>query len=559
MRNKQILPIIKNIFLILLVCMAVVLYVMSLMLDRRAGGIFQINNMNVRIDNIQGILSSLISLMCILMVTIDYKKGRIFAYIFLALHVAFMTLGIVRSRQLFSLPGIYNSVVTLISVTLIYWQLSRSDKMSVTDYMTGLMNRRGLVKYIEKKVSEKNKLYLIYLELDNFRAINDNLGHKYGDMIIRIIAKRLNNYSDKDTFVSRIGGAEFAVVIGSKRDPREFATKLTETLGKNIVINDINPININISIYAGISEYPTNAIFADELLKYADIAIYHIRKNQNKKVLFFDQNMKEELSKQIELEKIVKEALEKNWFYLTYQPQFKMKDKSLRGFETLLRLRLPDGTMISPTEFIPAVEKNNIILNVDRYVLSHAMQETKNLMNTSGRDDIFISINISAKSISSEDFIQNLKQTIYEIGFPANNLELEITEYSLAENRLVTTNNINILRALGIKISLDDFGTGYTSLSQVLELPVDLIKIDKSMIDNIYDKPTNRDFLEAIIYMGHLMNCQVVAEGVELNEQLDFLKDHECDFVQGFIWGKPVTYFDALEVCKNSNIYGGRF
>lgn len=559
MNNKQILPVIKNIFLVLLVCIAVILYLMSISLNSRLGGVFQINNMNVRIDNIHGILSSLISLMCILMVTIDFKKGRILAYIFLTLQIGFMTIGIIRSDELFSLPGIYNSIVTIISVTLIYWQLSRSNKMSVTDYMTGLMNRRGLVKYIEKKVSEKNKLYLIYLELDNFRAINDNLGHKYGDMIIRIVAKRLNNYSDKDTFVSRIGGAEFAVVIGNKKDPREFATKLTETLGKDIVINDTNPININISIYAGISEYPTNAVVADELLKYADIAIYHIRKSPNKKVLFFDQNMKEELSKQIELEKIVKEALEKNWFYLTFQPQFKLKDKSLRGFETLLRLRLPDGTMISPSEFIPAVEKNDIILNVDRYVLTHAMQETKNLMNTSGRDDILISINISAKSISSEDFIQNLKQTIYEIGFPANNLELEITEYSLAENRLVTTNNINILRALGIKISLDDFGTGYTSLSQVLELPVDLIKIDKSMIDNIYDKPTNRDFLEAIIYMGHLMNCQVVAEGVELNEQLDFLKDHECDYVQGFIWGKPVTYFDALEVCKNSNIYGGSF
>lgn len=559
MNNKQILPVIKNIFLVLLVCIAVILYLMSISLNSRLGGVFQINNMNVRIDNIHGILSSLISLMCILMVTIDFKKGRILAYIFLTLQIGFMTIGIIRSDELFSLPGIYNSIVTIISVTLIYWQLSRSNKMSVTDYMTGLMNRRGLVKYIEKKVSEKNKLYLIYLELDNFRAINDNLGHKYGDMIIRIVAKRLNNYSDKDTFVSRIGGAEFAVVIGSKKDPREFATKLTETLGKDIVINDTNPININISIYAGISEYPTNAVVADELLKYADIAIYHIRKSPNKKVLFFDQNMKEELAKQIELEKIVKEALEKNWFYLTFQPQFKLKDKSLRGFETLLRLRLPDGTMISPSEFIPAVEKNDIILSVDRYVLTHAMQETKNLMNTSGRDDILISINISAKSISSEDFIQNLKQTIYEIGFPANNLELEITEYSLAENRLVTTNNINILRALGIKISLDDFGTGYTSLSQVLELPVDLIKIDKSMIDNIYDKPTNRDFLEAIIYMGHLMNCQVVAEGVELNEQLDFLKDHECDYVQGFIWGKPVTYFDALEVCKNSNIYGGSF
>lgn len=554
-KSRNIVEILKTIGLIVCMAAAVMLYIMNIRLTQKAGEVYTVGNMTVTADNIMGIIMSLISLACIIMVTMDYKKGRIVAYIFLAFSLVSMTISIFRNHTLSSLPGIYNSVVSIISVSLIYWQLSKSNKAAVTDYMTGLKNRRGLVNYIEKKVTEKNKLFLIYLELDNFRAINDNLGHKYGDMIIRIVAKRLNNYSDKDTFVSRIGGAEFAVVIGSKREPREFATKLTESLGKNISIkNGDNSININLTVYAGISEYPANAVEADELLKFADIAIYHARnKAQGKKVLFFDKKMKDELSRSIELEKIVKEALEKNWFYLVFQPQFRIQGKILRGFETLLRLRLPDGTMISPGEFIPAVEKSDIIMSVDEYVLSHAMAEAKNLMNTSGRDNLIISINISAKTIASEDFVEKLKNTIYDTGFPSNRLELEITEYSMAENKIITMNNVNLLRTLGVKVALDDFGTGYTSLAQVLNMPIDLMKIDKSLIDEIYEKPTNRDFVDTIIYMGHIMNCEVISEGVETEEQLDFLKDHECDFVQGYIWGRPLTYYDALEVCKNSN------
>ncbi|MCQ2495334.1 MAG: bifunctional diguanylate cyclase/phosphodiesterase [Lachnospiraceae bacterium] len=504
-------------------------------------------------SNINGMLSSLISFICILMVLIAHKKGLISAYIFQALNIGFMTTEIIRHHNISTLPGIFNGIVSVVSVTLIYIQLTRSTKMAITDYMTGLMNRRGLVKYIDNKVLDKNQLFLIYLELDNFRVINDNLGHKYGDMILRIVAKRLKNYAGRDVFVSRIGGAEFAVLINSKNDPKEFAGKLVDNLGKNISIKaGDESITINITVYAGISEYPANALEADELLKFADIAIYHARKSKTKKVLFFDKKMKDELSRQIELEKTVKDAIEKNWFYLVYQPQYTLKDKRLRGFETLLRLRLPDGTMISPGEFIPAVEKSEEILEVDQYVLKSALEEGKNLMNTSGRDDILISVNISAKTISSEDFVEKLQKIIFSTGFPTNNLELEITEYSLSDSKAVTANNIKTLRSIGVKIALDDFGTGYTSLGQVLELPIDLLKIDKSLIDDIYEKPVNRDFVDAVIYMGHLMKCEVISEGVESDEQLNFLRDHECDFVQGYIWGKPVPFYDALEICKNT-------
>jgi len=542
----------RTLGLILCIILVVGLYVLNIIVSQKGLDLVT-DSFELSSSNINGMLSSLISFICILMVLIAHKKGLISAYIFQALNIGFMTTEIIRHHNISTLPGIFNGIVSVVSVTLIYIQLTRSTKMAITDYMTGLMNRRGLVKYIDNKVLDKNQLFLIYLELDNFRVINDNLGHKYGDMILRIVAKRLKNYAGRDVFVSRIGGAEFAVLINSKNDPKEFAGKLVDNLGKNISIKaGDESITINITVYAGISEYPANALEADELLKFADIAIYHARKSKTKKVLFFDKKMKDVLSRQIELEKTVKDAIEKNWFYLVYQPQYTLKDKRLRGFETLLRLRLPDGTMISPGEFIPAVEKSEEILEVDQYVLKSALEEGKNLMNTSGRDDILISVNISAKTISSEDFVEKLKNIIFSTGFPTNNLELEITEYSLSDSKAVTANNIKTLRSIGVKIALDDFGTGYTSLGQVLELPIDLLKIDKSLIDDIYEKPVNRDFVDAVIYMGHLMKCEVISEGVESDEQLNFLRDHECDFVQGYIWGKPVPFYDALEICKNT-------
>ena len=258
------------------------------------------------------------------------------------------------------------------------------------------------------------------------------------------------------------------------------------------------------------------------------------------------ENMEE---KQREAEFLVKEALKNGYFYLVYQPQFTSKDRKLRGFETLIRCRNPDGLIVNPSFFIPAAENTNLIIQVDEFVLITAMNEFKPLLESSSKD-LTLSINVSAKNIGSTDFIPRIRSIIENTGFPPEKLEFEITEYSFAESLEITVSNIQKLREMGIKIALDDFGTGYTSIKQLMNLPINLLKIDKSLIDDIEKNQSMQDMIDSVIYMGHIMNCEVISEGVEKNDQLDFLVRHNCDFIQGFVWSQPLSYEDAKLLCE---------
>ena len=404
---------------------------------------------------------------------------------------------------------------------------------------------------IDRSIRDKKAFSVVYFEIENFRTINDNLGHKYGDVALKTVANKLMEIENEDNvYVSRIGGAEFAAVVFGSIDPKSFAEKVIDKIGTNVTNADNMDIRLSLSVYSGICSYPGDANNADDILKYADIAVYTARTARTKnRICYFDKEMKEKLFRQIELERMVRDSLTHDYFYLVYQPQYDINTKELRGFETLLRLKTPDGVNVSPGEFIPVVEKSELIMKVDSYVIRRALKEAKAMVDAKG-NNIVISINVSAKNISSHGFVAEIKDALKESGFPPKCLEIEITEYSFAEDNVVTTENVTELRALGIQIALDDFGTGYTSLSQVMRLPVNLLKIDKSLIDDIENNQINRDFVDAIIYMGHLMDCDVISEGVESDQQLGLLKDHECDFVQGFVWGKPMEYEQAVELCK---------
>ncbi|MBR4144830.1 MAG: EAL domain-containing protein [Lachnospiraceae bacterium] len=513
---------------------------------------FGFGNMKLQAVSFLGILQAVNGLLCIVMVCLDYKIGRVLAYIFTLGSIFFMFMGIVRSGEMSSLPGIYNSIISLVSVVIISSGLSKADRRAVTDYLTGLRNRRGFVTLLENSIKEKKCFHVIYFEIDNFRTINDNLGHKYGDIALKTVADKLREVENEDNvYVSRIGGAEFAAVVFGGVDAENFAAKVIEKMSTSITnVDEDFDIRFSLSIYSGISTYPDDSTNSDDLLKYADIAVFNARhENMKKRICFFNNEMKERFFRQIEIERIVKESLTKDYFYLVYQPQYEIKEKKLRGFETLIRLKQPDGTMISPAEFIPVVEKTELINRIDNYVIKRALKEAKAMVEAKNKE-IIISVNVSAKNISSQGFVEEVTNALNESGFPPECLEIEITEYSFAEDREITIDNVTRLRKLGIQIALDDFGTGYTSLSQVMHLPISLLKIDKSLIDDIENNQVNREFVDAIIYMGHLMNCEVISEGVESDEQLGLLKDHECDFIQGFVWGKPLEYDVAVDLCN---------
>jgi EAL domain-containing protein (putative c-di-GMP-specific phosphodiesterase class I) len=228
-----------------------------------------------------------------------------------------------------------------------------------------------------------------------------------------------------------------------------------------------------------------------------------------------------------------------------FQPQYSTDEKKLRGFETLLRLRDTEENAPSPAEFISAAEKNDLILEITAWVLRNALKTFAPIVKGT---DLSISINASSKNMESGLFVEEIKEVLEKTGFPAKNLEVEITEYSLLQSFDQTIENIKALRAMGVKVALDDFGTGYSSLSYLEKLPINLLKIDKSLVDDIESNFKSQQFVNAVIYMGHLMGCEVICEGVESEGQLRLLKENKSDFIQGFIWGKPLEYDKAREL-----------
>lgn len=385
--------------------------------------------------------------------------------------------------------------------------------------------------------------------MGNFKFVNDTFGHSYGDVAMKVVSKRMNDLVKKSGIITRIGGDEFVVLLFGNVDAKEMAEKLLECISEKIVAEvEESKVDVYLNAYVGISEFPKDSMDSEALVKYADIAMYQATKKGAERICFYDWDMGKELSRQMQLEHLVKEAIENKYFYLMYQPQFSINDKKLRGFESLLRLKTPDGVMVSPGEFIPVAENSDLILRIDSLVLEMAMNQCKDFIEA--YPDIVVSVNVSAKNIASIGFVENVKEIVSRLNFPTQNLEIEITEYCLVQSIDITINNIIALRNMGIQVALDDFGTGYTSLSYLSKMPINLLKVDKTLIDGLEDSDKNCDFVKAVIYMGHLMGCEVISEGVEKEEQLEILKEQGCDLIQGFIWSKPLEFETAKALVK---------
>lgn len=498
--------------------------------------------------NLRGVLQVFSAIFCIFMVCIDCKRGMILTWFILGVSIAAMTVSSVVTRSLESLPGAVTLVLMMVASIVISSSMKKIERDSVTDLVTNLYNRRGLIKELQKRDLNK-KYYMMFLRIRNLKTVNDNLGYEYGDTALRILSERVKKAAGPESLVSKLDGTEFAIAIPSKDDIHAKAKAIMDSVLQVVELEaDGNKANFYLSACAGIASYPDDAKSTMQLLKYADMAMYHASDKTDEKIIFFSENLENEIVRRANVENLIKESLINDYFYLVYQPQYCSYNKQLRGFETLIRMKCPDGTTVSPGEFIPIAEKTDLIFEIDDYVLRRALSEFKDLVKTP-RGDITISVNVSARDISNPGFPQKLNRIIEETGFPPECLEIEITEYSLYDSLNQTVANINKIKETGIKLALDDFGTGYTSLSQLLNLPFDLLKIDKSLVDTIEVSEVSRDFVTLVIYMGHIMKAEVISEGVETETQLGLLKDQECDFIQGYVWGRPLSYQDAKELC----------
>lgn len=512
----------------------------------------QIGNVSFGISTINGCIQTFSFFICVLLIFISPKDGLKVSVVTIGFGIIGISRAAITQKMLAPLPGVFNCALFLILAIVTSRQFIVSEKRAVTDDLTGISNGSAFLKDMYDSVYHSEKGYLFLVHLDGFIPVNSTLGRESGDEVLKVIAARLDAAFKEQSKVYKIDGAEYAIISSEDVECNEIAERIVKLIEDPVTLtkNDI-PTNCYLSAYVGVAPYLTNDLSVENIIKHADIAMNYAINSEREKVCVFSDNMREKIDREIEVERMVKESLKNDYFFLVYQPQYTAGEKRLRGFETLIRMNHPSKEFVSPGEFIAIAEKSNLIFDIDDYVLRRAVKEFKALEKESD-NTLIIAVNVSAKDIAREGFAMKVLDILKEVDFPEECLEIEITEYSFADMQSSALENIFILRNHNILIALDDFGTGYTSLEQLMRLPVNLLKLDKSLIDNVATKKLNADFVKTVIYMGHLMNAEVIAEGVEDENQLDMLRTLECDFTQGYLWGKPMEYDNARQLVEKS-------
>lgn len=405
------------------------------------------------------------------------------------------------------------------------------------DRLTKLPNRLHMAEHLEKKYTQKKPFSLILFGLDGFKVINDSYGHKFGDSLIVCVVDLLKNIFDKDSFIARIGGDEFAVVLDS--DDKEHIKFLLENLKQKfntpLVVNETD---VYITASLGIAVCNFNNKSLDELLQQADSAMYNAKKMGKNTYCFYDEKFIQEALNHTQLATNIKKALQNNELELYYQSQNNPHTSKVVGVEALLRWKSKDG-MIPPDVFIPIAEETGLIIEIGDFVLKQGCKAAKS-WHKKGILNGKVAINISPKQLSHPTFLKNIDNTIKETKCNPEWIELEITENSLMENPSQTILLLHKIKSKGFSISMDDFGTGYSSLSYIKDLPIDKIKIDQSFIRNIKNNPKNQTIVKTTISLAKGLSVVVLAEGVETLEELDFLKTEKVDFIQGYYYTQPM-------------------
>lgn len=414
--------------------------------------------------------------------------------------------------------------------------------MAYHDILTGLPNRLALYEDLSDNFAKNIDAQgtLSFIDLDNFKFINDSMGHSFGDQLIRQIGKRLSQVlKDKGT-VYRLGGDEFVVHINGYKPIEEVTGDMMRILDSFNAPFDIGNSVLHTTFSIGTSCYPEHGCNPDELLKCADIAMHKAKESGKNRFVIFDQNMNEAVQERIVIEKHLWTALENNEFQILYQPQLDLRTGKISGFEALLRWYSPELGNVSPIKFIRIAEDTHLIIKIGKWILQNACCFIKRL-HQNGYLGLTISVNVSMLQLLQDDFVDDVMKTLCFMDLEPEYLELEITESILMESFEMIGKKLMRLQQYGVRIALDDFGKGYSSLHYLLQLPITTLKIDKTFIDSISLKTKERTLTGQIVSMGKRMGFNIIAEGVENEEQLDYLIEHECHKIQGYLFSRPVS------------------
>jgi len=433
----------------------------------------------------------------------------------------------------------------------------RLRKLANFDSLTGLPNRTvfndRLEHALHKIQRSSGTLAVFFLDLDHFKNINDSLGHKAGDILLCEVANRLKSCVREGDTVARLGGDEFTVILEEVRSAKyvaKVADKILAAISQSYLL-DSTEVNISPSI--GISLYPSDGRDVDILLRNADAAMYHAKKHGRNNFQFYSAEMNAQADKRLAMETSLRRAVENDEFFLHFQPQIELKTGKVIGAEALLRWHSEPWGLVSPVQFIPILEDTGLIGTVGELVLKRACQAYLQIQELVD-ENFLMAVNLSGRQFRGGQLPSFVSQLLTDLGMPASNLELEITESILMEDSGLAITSLRELSELGITLAIDDFGTGYSSLSYLKQFPLDVLKIDRSFVNDVTEDADDAAIVDAILAMSKRLQLEVVAEGVESSAQLAFLQEHGCQRVQGYYFSKPLILEDLIEYINKAEI-----
>jgi diguanylate cyclase (GGDEF)-like protein/PAS domain S-box-containing protein len=421
------------------------------------------------------------------------------------------------------------------------------------DMLTGLPNRAlfqdRLLQTIKRSKRNQEKFALLFLDLDEFKKINDSLGHHIGDEVLIEVAKRFNKVLREEDTLSRLGGDEFTIILKNIKNERSVATVAQKLLNSLKAPLSIANHTLHISSSVGISVYPFDATSQEDLLKFADTAMYKAKDEGRNNFQFYAMEMTEKALQKVIMENSLRAAIKENQFEVYYQPQYDARSETIVGMEALVRWIHPHLGIISPLEFIPLAEENGLIIAIDQIVMREAMKQFS-LWYKNGLNPGKLALNLSMRQLNTNTFIIDLFDMMRNNNFDSSWLELEVTEGQMMQNAKQSINKLQRLRSMGINIAIDDFGTGYSSLSYLKKLPLHKLKIDQSFIRDIPSDSDDVAITKAIIAIAKSLNLKLIAEGVETEEQKEFVLQNGCNFIQGYYYSKPIDKNSMEELLK---------
>lgn len=423
------------------------------------------------------------------------------------------------------------------------------------DALTKVPNRMQFQHLLQRAIARakrtKSALCLFYIDVDHFKEINDTFGHLAGDTTLETVAERLSAALPDDTVIGRLAGDEFAVIVDNIRDPSSSLPEL-DRLAREVLDRLADPFYVQghevfMTASMGIACYPADAADVIDLIRNADAALYHAKKNGGNVFAYYSPEMNEAAVERLMTKSKLKRAFERDELLVHYQPKYNLETGTVVGAEALVRWDLPERGIILPADFIPIAEETHLIVEIGEWVLDRVCEDFRywqRSVSSPGR----VSVNLSLKQLRQPNFISRISEILRRYQVSPTCLELEITETTLMENPPRTIKLLDELYALGLHLAIDDFGTGYSSLSALQQFPITTLKIDKSFVRDVAVNPDDATIVGTIVHMGRSLNMDVIAEGVETEEQLNFLQSLQCTYVQGLLFGDPMSSDSYLEL-----------